>query len=142
MEPINDSNVNVSVSAIGIISDDSSRKMALLFQKYIRRGGRTGQYRRSGHFSIEQYSQASGDKMPKDTPGVGKALRATHYARDVNVWRIEVFDEDNPNFPTVQSAFGQRLKYAIESSFLARRDDATRRKCCNSFAADSGRVGR
>jgi hypothetical protein len=68
---------------------------------------------------------------------------AQHIMRETLMYGASsVFHEDNRYFPTVQSAFGQRLKYAIESSFLARRDDATRRKCCNSFAADSGRVGR
>jgi hypothetical protein len=38
-----------------------------------------------------------------------------------------VLHEDNRYIPSVESAFGPRLKYAIASSFLARRDDGTRR---------------
>ena len=38
-----------------------------------------------------------------------------------------VLHEDNRYIPSERSAFGPRLKYAIASSFLARRDDGTRR---------------
>lgn len=35
--------------------------------------------------------------------------------------------EDNRYIPSQETAFGPRLKYAIESSFMARRDNGTRR---------------
>jgi hypothetical protein len=38
-----------------------------------------------------------------------------------------VLHEDNRYIPSGQAAFGARLKYSIASSFLARRDDGTRR---------------
>lgn len=38
-----------------------------------------------------------------------------------------VLHEDNRYVPSMESAFGPRLRYAIASSFLARTDDGTRR---------------
>jgi hypothetical protein len=38
-----------------------------------------------------------------------------------------VLHEDNRYVPSGEDAFGRRLKYSIASSFLARRDDGTRR---------------
>jgi hypothetical protein len=38
-----------------------------------------------------------------------------------------ILHEDNRYIPSGQTAFGARLKYSIASSFLARRDDGTRR---------------
>ena len=35
--------------------------------------------------------------------------------------------EDNRYIPSQETTFGPRLKYAIESSFMARRDNGTRR---------------
>ena len=38
-----------------------------------------------------------------------------------------VLHEDNRYIPSGETAFGRRLKYSVVSSFLARRDDGTRR---------------
>jgi hypothetical protein len=38
-----------------------------------------------------------------------------------------VLHEDNRYIPSGETAFGKRLKYSIASSFLARKDDGTRR---------------
>jgi hypothetical protein len=46
--------------------------------------------------------------------------------------------EDNRYFASGKSGFGTRLKYAIESTFLARRDDGTRRFSYSRIGADLG----
>jgi hypothetical protein len=52
---------------------------------------------------------------------------AQHIMRETLMYGASsVFHEDNRYFPPAQSAFGQRLKYAIGSSFLARSEDGTR----------------
>ena len=49
-----------------------------------------------------------------------------------------VLHEDNRYLVSGESAVGSRIKYAIESTFLARRDDGRRRLAFSRFGATAG----
>ena len=92
-------------------------------------------------FSVESVLRSSagaGISQWTNTPsewgqgGAGYARRlGNSYAQHIMQGTIvygaaSVLHEDNRYFPSEESAFGPRLKYAVASSFLARRDDGTR----------------
>jgi len=57
--------------------------------------------------------------------GSGYAQRITREALILGA--SSILHEDNRYFASRQTGFGPRLKYALESTFLARKDDGTRR---------------
>ena len=95
-----------------------------------------------GTFSVESLARSAagaGILQWTDTPSEwqqgaeGYAKRyANSYAQHIMRQTImygasDLLDEDNRYVPSGRSGVGPRLKYAIESTFLARRHDGTRR---------------
>jgi hypothetical protein len=96
----------------------------------------------TGTFSVEAVLRAAAGAailQETNTPsewgqgGIGYARRfqnsyAQHIMRQTMMYgAADLLDEDNRYLPSERSGIGPRFGYAVESTFLARRDDGTRR---------------